>query len=202
MSELADADLSDKANSDLSETADSELCSKWKSLVEEGNLSYENGKIPEAEVKFAAAMVEAEKFGEEDPRLHLTLNNLAAVYHEQGKYSMAEPLYKRALDLRIKMHGEVHAEVALNHHNLALLYSARRMYPPAEQHYKKAIGLKEELFGKDAPELLNTLQYYGQLMKVLNRPVDRQLIEARAKSISQKIKAKQSTDEQSELVPN
>lgn len=171
----------------LSETSSQDLTEKWKAMVEEGNDSYAQGKIPEAEVKFLAALEEAEKFGEDDPRLALTLNNLAAMYHEQGKYTMAEPLYKRALDLRIRIHGELHADIALNHHNLALLYSARRMYPPAETHYKTALAMKEELYGKDAPELLNTLQYYAQLMKVLNRPVDKQLIESRAKNIAARI---------------
>lgn len=170
----------------------------WKNLVEEGNASYERGKIPEAEVKFLAALELAEKFGEEDVRLALSLNNLAAMYHEQGKYTMAEPLYKRALDIRIKAHGDKHPDIALNHHNLALLYSARRMYPVAEKHYKIAIEMKEALFGNDAPELLNTLQYYAQLMKVLNRPVDKQLIESRMKSISEKSASDEGEDSSSE----
>lgn len=140
------------------------MSDEWKRLVEEGNASYENGKIPEAEVKFIAALEEAEKFGEEDSRLALSLNNLAAMYHEQGKYTMAEPLYKRALDIRVKVHGDSHPDIALNHHNLALLYSARRMYPIAEKHYKTALEMREEIFGKDAPELISTLQYYAQLM--------------------------------------
>lgn len=162
----------------------------WKSLVEAGNASYERGKIPEAEVKFLAALEEAEKFGETDPRLALSLNNLAAMYHEQGKFTMAEPLYKRSLAIREAVHGqEPHADIALNHHNLALLYSARKMYPLAEKHYKIALALKEDLYGKEAPELVNTLQYYAQLMKAQNRPVDRQLIEGRAKSIMQKVPA-------------
>lgn len=158
----------------------------WKSLVDEGTAAYERGKIPEAEVKFLAALEEAERFGEEDPRLALTLNNLAAMYHEQGKYTMAEPHYKRALAIYESLQGEKSADVALSHHNLALLYSARKMYPIAERHYKTALELKERLFGSEAPELLNTLQYYAQLMKVQSRPVERQLIESRAKSIRAK----------------
>lgn len=169
------------------------MSDSWKNLIDQGAASYENGKIPEAEVKFLAALQEAEKFGEDDPRLALSLNNLAAMYHEQGKYTMAEPLYKRALDIQTKIHGEgtPHADIALNHHNLAVLYSARRMYPVAEKHYKMAIDLKERLYGKDAPQLLNTLQYYAQLKKVQNSPVEKQLIEARMKTISQKNESKQ-----------
>ncbi len=164
------------------------MSESWKKLVEEGNAAYANGKIPEAEVKFLAALEEAEKFGEEDSRLALSLNNLAAMYHEQGKYTMAEPHYLRALDIRLKIHGEQHADIALNHHNLALLYSARRMYPVAEKHYKQALEMKEELFGKESSELLNTLRYFAQLMKVQNRLVERQLLESRAKMIAAKHK--------------
>ena len=160
----------------------------WKRLVEEGNDSYSRGKSPEAEVKFLAALEEAEKFGEDDARLALTLNNLAAMYHEQGKYTMAEPHYKRALDIRIRIYGENqnHPDIALNHHNLAVLYSARRMYPMAENHYKLAVTMKEELYGKDGPELINTLTYYAQLMKVQNRLVERQMLAARVKTIASK----------------
>lgn len=159
----------------------------WKTLVEEGNNSYSRGKVPEAEVKFLAALEEAEKFGEGDDRLALTLNNLAAVYHEQGKYTMAEPLYKRAMDIRTQLHGERHPDIALSHHNLAVLYSARKMYPVAEKHYKAALQMKEDLYGSDSKELLNTLQYFAQLMKVQNRLVERQLIDAKAKAITAKL---------------
>lgn len=169
-----------------------EVSDSWKRLIEEGNNSYERGKIPEAEVKFLAALEEAEKFGEQDDRLALTLNNLAAMYHEQGKFTMAEPHYKRALDIRIGIHGEIHPDIALNHHNLALLYSARKMYPVAEKHYKIAIEMKETLFGKDTTELLMTLQYYAQMLKVQNRPVERQFVADRQKKIA--IKAKEARD--------
>lgn len=163
------------------------MSESWKKLVEEANESYGRGKAPEAEVKLLAALEEAEKFGEDDARLALTLNNLAAIYHEQGKYTMAEPHYKRALDIRIRLHGDTHSDIAVNHHNLAVLYSARKMYPLAENHYKAALEMKEQLHGKDAAELLNTLQYYAQLMKVQNRLVERQMLDARAKTIAAKL---------------
>jgi tetratricopeptide (TPR) repeat protein len=155
----------------------------WKAAVEAGNDAYSRDRVAEAEVKFLEALQEAEKFGEKDPRLALSLNNLAAVYHTQGKYTMAEPLYQRSLDIKVKLHGEDHAEVALNVHNLAVLYSARRMYPVAEKNYKRALEIKTRLYGENSPELLNTLKYYAQLLKVLNRPVDMKLMEGRMKDI-------------------
>lgn len=157
----------------------------WKAAVEAGNDAYSRERIAEAEIKFLEAMKEAEQqFGEDDPRLALSLNNLAAVYHTMGKYTMAEPLYLRSLEIKKRLNGEVHAEVALNLHNLAVLYSARRMYPVAERYYKEAIDVKTKLFGEKSPELLNTLKYYAQLLKVQNRPVEMRLLEVRMKEIS------------------
>lgn len=154
--------------------------------MEAGGQAYADGKVPEAEVKFLAALAEAESFGENDPRLALCLNNLAGAYLAQGKYTMAEPVYKRCLDIRLSVCDGPHSDVALTHHNLAVLYSARRMYPLAEKHYKAALEMKESLYGADSSELLITLGYYAQFMKVQNRLVDKQLIESRIKEITEK----------------
>jgi tetratricopeptide (TPR) repeat protein len=157
----------------------------WKAAVDAGNEAYANGKVAQAEIHFLEALKEAESFGEDDSRLALSLNNMAAVYHTQGKYTMAEPLYTRSLDIKTRIHGEEHPEVALNLHNLAVLYSARRMYPVAEKHYKRALELKGRIFGENSPELVNTLRYYAQLLKVQNRPVEQHLVESRMKEIQQ-----------------
>ena len=37
-----------------------------------------------------------------------SLNNLAGLYHAQGKYGEAEPLYKRSLAIREKILGPEH----------------------------------------------------------------------------------------------
>ena len=46
-----------------------------------------------------------EKSGKEDPSVGATLNNLADLYNTQGKYKLAEPLYKRALAIWEKVLG-------------------------------------------------------------------------------------------------
>jgi tetratricopeptide (TPR) repeat protein len=161
------------------------MTDNWKTTVESGNQAYADGRVAQAEIHFVEALKEAEAFGEGDPRLALSLNNLAAVYQTQGKYQMAEPLYMRSLDIKTRVLGEDHPDVALNVHNLAVLYSARRMYPVAEKHYKRAIELKSKIYGELHPELLSTLKYYAQLLKVLNRPVEMHLLEARMKEIQE-----------------
>ena len=41
-----------------------------------------------------------------------SLNNLAELYYFQGRYSEAEPLYIQALELKRKMLGDEHPDVA------------------------------------------------------------------------------------------
>lgn len=158
----------------------------WKAAVEAGNEAYESGRTAQAEIHFLEALKEAETFGEDDIRLALSLNNVAAIYQVMGKYTMAEPLYTRSLDIKKKLLGEDHPDVALNLHNLAVLYSARRMYPVAEKYYKQTLEAKTRIYGEHHPELLNTLRYYAQLLKMLNRPIDMRLVEGRMKEIEDK----------------
>ena len=51
-------------------------------------------------------------FGPEHPDTAQILNNLAALYHAQGKYKEAEPLYRRALAIREKVLGPEHPDTA------------------------------------------------------------------------------------------
>jgi len=57
-----------------------------------------------------------------------TLNNLAVLYGKRGKYKEAEPLCKRALEIREKVLGKDHPDVAKQLNNLALLCQNQVMY--------------------------------------------------------------------------
>jgi tetratricopeptide (TPR) repeat protein len=52
----------------------------------------------------------------------LSLNNLAGLYKDQGKYPQAEPLFRRALAISEKSLGRDHPNVATSLENLAQLY--------------------------------------------------------------------------------
>jgi len=71
-----------------------------------------------------------------------SLNNLALLYHAQGKYAEAESLYKRSLAIREKVLEPEHAHVAASLNNLAELYHAQGKYAEAEPLYKRAQAAK------------------------------------------------------------
>ncbi len=60
-------------------------------------MAYRQGDYGQAVRLFEAAVREAEAFGPRDNRLATSLNNLALLYDDQGRYKEAEPLYQRSL---------------------------------------------------------------------------------------------------------
>jgi len=84
------------------------------------------------------------------------LNKLAVLYHSQEKYSAAERLYKRALEVSEKTgdHPRVAASV-LN--NLASLYHDQQKYASAEPLYKKSLALAEKAYGQNHPKVARRL---------------------------------------------
>ena len=83
--------------------------------------AFDRGQYAEAEKQLLTALDEAEKFGEQDPRLAISLNALGMVYDSQGGYAEAEPLYSRALAIAEKALGPEHPTVATALENYAVL---------------------------------------------------------------------------------
>jgi len=62
----------------------------------------------------------------------VSLNNLAGLYKDQGRYGEAEPLYKRSLAIDEKALAPDHPKVATALGNLASLYDDQGRYADAE----------------------------------------------------------------------
>ena len=96
-----------------------------------------------------------------------SLNNLAELYHAQGQYAQAEPLYKRALAIREKALGPDHPDVATSLNNLAALYRAQGQYAQAEPLFKRSLAIREKALGPDHPDVATSL---NNLAKLYSRP--------------------------------
>ncbi len=77
----------------------------WERYLRAGEAAYQQGNYAEAVKQTKAALSAAEAFGRDDPRLATTLSNLGGLYHAQGRYAEAEPLYNRALRIDEKALG-------------------------------------------------------------------------------------------------
>ncbi|XP_048477118.1 uncharacterized protein LOC125488231 [Rhincodon typus] len=85
-----------------------------------------------------------------------TLNNLAVLCGKRGKYKEAEPLCKRALEIREKVLGKLHPDVAKQLNNLALLCQNQGKYDEVERYYSHALEIYESRLGPDDPNVAKT----------------------------------------------
>ena len=92
----------------------------------------------------------------------------AGIYlREHALYTIAEPLFQRALHIREQQLGPDHLQVATPLYNLAILYKEQGKYAEAESLYQRALHIRGQQLGPDhlqvAP-LLNGLAnlYYAQ----------------------------------------
>jgi tetratricopeptide (TPR) repeat protein len=160
----------------------------WKKRVEEGNAAYLDRRYSKAEIRFSEALKQAESWPKDVPAEHeqelqsclsKSLNNLAALYHSQGKYALAEKMYLQSLEIKKHILGEEHAEVALNLQNLAACYCARHKYAEAEELFKRSLAIREKIIGTDHPDLITTLKNYAVLLRKLDRPQEAEVLESR-----------------------
>ncbi|MDF0377114.1 tetratricopeptide repeat protein [Methylophilus sp. YYY-1] len=111
------------------------------------------------------------------PLIAIHLDNLGRLYQELGRYNEAEPLYKRALDLRKKNVGAdgVPVDFALSHlasgfNNLALLYEKLNRDEDALSMYKSALEIhKKNLSRKYDINLAGILNNIAEIYKKINQ---------------------------------
>uniref|UniRef100_UPI000A752B74 tetratricopeptide repeat protein n=1 Tax=Geitlerinema sp. PCC 9228 TaxID=111611 RepID=UPI000A752B74 len=78
---------------------------------------------------------------------------LAGLYQSQGRYEEAEPLYRQALEMRKRLLGEQHPDVATSLNNLAELYRSQGRYDEAEPLYRQALEMFKRLLGEQHPRV-------------------------------------------------
>ncbi len=94
-----------------------------------------------------------------------SLNNLAALLYNQGKYRESESLFSRALDICEKQHGLDHPYVALSVNNLGMLLKVQGKYREAESLYRRALEIWEKQLGSDHPNTKIAKKNLGDLLQ-------------------------------------
>ena len=92
---------------------------------------------------------------QEDIEFAVSLNGLALLYHSQGRYNDAEPLYLESLDIRKRQLGNDHPDVASSLNNLALLYYSQENYLKAENLAQQALVIYQQKLGNEHPNTQN-----------------------------------------------
>ncbi len=88
------------------------------------------------------------------------LNRAGLYLQEHALYTMAEPLYVRALAIHEQQLGVTHPDTAQSLNNLAVLYYTQGKYTEAEPLLKRALAIKEQQLGATHPD---TAQSFNNL---------------------------------------
>jgi tetratricopeptide (TPR) repeat protein len=109
------------------------------------------------------------------PALAQGLNEATALTQQviqlnnQGRFSEAIPLARRALTIREKALGPDHPDVAISANNLALAYVAQGRYANAEPLYKRSLVIFEKAFSPNHANVATVLNNLAELYRDQSR---------------------------------
>ncbi len=142
------------------------------------------GRYAEAEPLYREALtIRKRGLSSDHPDLAAGLNNAAALYFDLRRFEEAAPLLEQALAIARKTLPQDHPDLAICLLNLAALYYGLKQYERAEPHYREAVAIREQRWSEDPLGLVDSLEYYGRVLRKLGRGREAAPWEAQAKAI-------------------
>jgi tetratricopeptide (TPR) repeat protein len=120
------------------------------------------------------------EFAEAGRLLHQT----ASYLHGRGQYAEAEPLLKRAMEIRRTALGETHPDYATSLNNLAGLYDAMGRHGEAEPLYLRAMEIRRTALGEQHPRYATSLHNLAALYDAMGRHGEAEPLFKRAMEIT------------------
>ena len=127
--------------------------SLWEQHLAKARKLRAEARYKEAETEYLAAVETAQAFGADNPRMARSLNNLAALYQDQGRYADAETLYRRATAIWERSPGS-EEDLAAGLNNLGVVERALGRHKDAESLYLRAMAIREKSLPPDDPSWL------------------------------------------------
>ncbi|CAL8325801.1 unnamed protein product [Lota lota] len=136
----------------------------------------------------------AQQGGYEIPARLRTLHNLVIQYASQGRYEVAVPLCKQALEDLEKTSGHDHPDVATMLNILALVYRDQNKYKEAAHLLNDALAIREKTLGRDHPAVAATLNNLAVLYGKRGKYKEAEPLCKRALEIREKVLGKYHPD--------
>ncbi|CAA7408821.1 unnamed protein product [Spirodela intermedia] len=150
---------------------------KWRIFTDNGRDLFLKGKVDEAEKYFLLASKEAkEGFGERDPHVASSLNNLAELYRVQKEFHKAEPLYLEALNILQEAFGPEDVRVGAALHNLGQFYLVRKNLDEAQRCYERALKIKGRVLGYGHTDYADTMYHLGTVLYLQGKEKDGEVL--------------------------
>lgn len=132
--------------------------------------------------------------GYEIPARLRTLHNLVIQYASQGRYEVAVPLCKQALEDLEKTSGHDHPDVATMLNILALVYRDQNKYKEAANLLNDALAIREKTLGENHPAVAATLNNLAVLYGKRGKYKDAEPLCKRALEIRERVLGKDHPD--------
>ncbi|CAI4227234.1 unnamed protein product [Auanema sp. JU1783] len=183
-----DEDLSGDAKNAISEPASVPTTNETLQELgfgpeEEEDMSGGNFAVPSAAHSISASA----NVGYEIPARLRTLHNLVIQYASQGRYEVAVPLCKQALEDLEKNSGHDHPDVATMLNILALVYRDQNKYKEAANLLNEALAIREKCLGESHPAVAATLNNLAVLFGKRGKFKDAEPLCKRALEIREKV---------------
>ena len=115
------------------------------------------------------------------------LHNIGSLFADQGKYTEAEKIYRRALDGSEKVSGPGHTSTLNTVNNLGVLYQKQGKLVEAEKMYQRALEGNEKVSGPGHISTLNTVNNLGVLYRNQGKLVEAEEMYRRALEGQEKV---------------
>uniref|UniRef100_A0AAQ5Z6U1 Kinesin light chain n=1 Tax=Amphiprion ocellaris TaxID=80972 RepID=A0AAQ5Z6U1_AMPOC len=150
--------------------------------------------FPDDQDDQAPGTAAAQQGGYEIPARLRTLHNLVIQYASQGRYEVAVPLCKQALEDLEKTSGHDHPDVATMLNILALVYRDQNKYKEAANLLNDALAIREKTLGRDHPAVAATLNNLAVLYGKRGKYKEAEPLCKRALEIREKVLGKDHPD--------
>ncbi|TSK53645.1 Kinesin light chain 1 [Bagarius yarrelli] len=142
----------------------------------------------------SAAMAAAQQGGYEVPERLKTLHNLVIQYANQGRYEVAVPLCKQALEDLERTLGHEHPDVATMLNILALVYRDQSNFKEASRLLYEAVSIREKTLGEEHPSVAATLNNLAVLHGKMGKYVEAEPLCKKALELREKVLGKDHPD--------
>jgi eukaryotic-like serine/threonine-protein kinase len=134
-----------------------------------GNVYKSLGLYDEAERLLQRALEERERSGANRGEIGNNLDNLGDTVRYRGKFAQAEPMLRRALEMRREAFGPESKEAAQSMNNLALVLEEQNKLDQAEQLEREALRIRRKVTGERSTETANSWMNLGIILRTRGR---------------------------------
>ncbi len=115
------------------------------------------------------------------------LHVLALCLYDQGQYADAEPVYRKALELRQKVLGPEHPDTLSGLNNLAVCLEKKGKRADAEPLYRQALELRQKVLGPEHPDTISSINNLASCLDDQGQPTAAEPMYRQALELQQKV---------------